>query len=111
MRIPNGDRAVVDADKLRTYCLNPGHLRGRHKARVFASRLGLSAEDADRVRDALLQAARTSAAATLGDRDRFGQRYVLDLSVAGPRGVGTVRSHWIVRTGDDVPRLTTCYVR
>ena len=42
MRLPNPSRAFVDASKLRDYCLNAQHPRGRHKARVFASALGLA---------------------------------------------------------------------
>jgi hypothetical protein len=41
MKLPNATHAVVDVAKLRDYCLNPGHARGRHKARVFASVLGI----------------------------------------------------------------------
>ncbi|WP_367268233.1 DUF6883 domain-containing protein [uncultured Thiohalocapsa sp.] len=41
-RLPNADQAAVDLDKLRGYCLNPAHPRGRHKARVFAAALGRS---------------------------------------------------------------------
>ena len=40
--LPNPDRAVVDLAKLRDYCLNPQHEEGKHKARVFASALGLT---------------------------------------------------------------------
>ena len=35
MRLPNGDRAVVDVRKVRDYCLSAEHPRGQHKARVF----------------------------------------------------------------------------
>ena len=45
--LPNGDRAVVDIAKLTDYCLNPQHEDGKHKARVFASALGLGREDAE----------------------------------------------------------------
>ena len=31
-RLPNAERAVVDVEKLRSYCLNLGHPRGQHKA-------------------------------------------------------------------------------
>jgi len=34
MKLPGGERANVDVAKLRDYCLNPTHPRGRHKARV-----------------------------------------------------------------------------
>ena len=109
MKLPNPERAVVEIAKLRDYCLNPRHARGRFKARVFASALGLGIEHADLLRRALLDAALT-AEATLGERDDFGQRYVLDFEMAGPRGRATVRSCWIVLAREDFPRLTTCYV-
>jgi ribosome-binding factor A len=58
MKLPNLDRAVVDIVKLRAYCLNAGHPRGRHKARVFAAALGMSAADAQELQALLLSAAK-----------------------------------------------------
>jgi hypothetical protein len=109
MKLPNGERAVVDIAKLRDYCLNPDHPRGRHKARVFAAAFGLTAEYAEELRDALLQAARTEEA-TATDQDEYGQRYVLDVTIKGPDGEATVRSSWIIRAAEDFPRLTSCFV-
>jgi hypothetical protein len=43
MRLPNAERAFVDTEKLRDYCLSQTHPRGRHKARVFAEALGMTA--------------------------------------------------------------------
>jgi len=54
MKVPNAGHAVVDREKLRDYCLSREHQRGRHKARVFESALGLTADDVEQVRDALL---------------------------------------------------------
>jgi len=71
MKLPNGDGAVVDIAKLRDYCLNPNHPRGRHKARVFAAALGLTADDAETLCDALMAAARTAEAAAT-DQDEYG---------------------------------------
>ena len=109
MKLPNPDRAVVDIAKLRDYCLNPRHPRGRNKARVFAAVLGITAEKADLLRDALLQAALQSEAIP-SEQDAHGQRYVVDFDLVGPSGRGTVRSSWMVRTGEEAPRLTSCYV-
>jgi Domain of unknown function (DUF6883) len=109
MKLPGGKRAVVDIGKLRDYCLNEHHPRGRHKARVFASRLGITAADADWLRRALLKAAAENQAAA-GDRDDYGQRYVLDSGLAGPAGRATMRSSWIVLNGEDFPRLISCYI-
>ncbi len=108
-KLPNGERAVVEIAKLREYCLNPDHPRGRHKARVFAAVLGLTTSYAEELRDALLEAGRTGEA-TAGDQDEYGQRYVVDFTMNGPAGKARVRSSWIIRTGEDFPRLTSCYV-
>ena len=109
MTLPHPERAVVDVAKLRDYCLNPRHARGRHKAKVFASALGITQHNAGVLRRALLEAA-SSAEVTEGDKDDYGQRYLLDCEVAGPAGNATVRGSWIVLGGEDFPRLTSCYV-
>ncbi len=111
MRLPNPEKATIDLTKLRDYCLNALHPRGRHKARVFATKLGMAAPHAEALRDQLLLAARTNELASLGEKDGFGQRYVLDFELTGPTtSKGMVRSIWIVRTNEDFPRLTTCYL-
>jgi hypothetical protein len=109
MMLPNGDRAIVDFAKLRDYCLNPDHPRGKHKARVFVAVLGLTPDRSHELRDALLDAARTENAIAT-DRDEYGQRYVVDFTMTGLTGTARVRSSWIVRTSEDFPRLTSCYV-
>ena len=48
---------VVEPAKLRDYCLSDTHPRVRHKARVFRSRLGLTAEDSETLWQALSDAA------------------------------------------------------
>ena len=55
MKLPNSDRAFIDFRKLRDYCLSLVHSRGKNKARVFASLLGLLPEDALSLRDFLLK--------------------------------------------------------
>lgn len=109
MRLPNGDRASVDIAKLRDYCLDTSHWRGRHKARVFATALGITAADAEWLRDALIAAARAEDAIP-SDADQYGQRFVVEFELIGPMGTAMIRSRWIVRTGEDYPRLSTCYV-
>ena len=68
MRLPQAERVIVDVTKLRDYCLNPQHPRGRHKARVFASALHLRHGDAEILRAELLRAAGTGDA-TRGEVD------------------------------------------
>ncbi len=109
MYLPNGEGAIVPIEKLRDYCLNKDHIEGKHKAKVFASALGMTADDAEDLQQLLLTAAKTREA-ELGMKNAYGQRYVLDFTIPGPFGPVAVRSTWIVRTTEKVPRLVTCYV-
>jgi hypothetical protein len=110
MRLPGGHKAVVDIQKLVDYCLNVNHPRGKHKARVFAHRLGITAAHAEALRRALLEAAVVGRAIPVG-RDEYGARYVVDFELHGTGGSTTVRSAWIIRRGEDFPRLASCYVK
>jgi hypothetical protein len=108
-KLPNPENAVVETRKIRGYCLNPEHPRGKHKARAFASALGLTADDSEELRRALLSAAVSEEAAP-AEEDEYGRRYVLDFGMSTEAGSATVRSGWIVRSGEDFPRLTSCWV-
>ena len=109
MKIPGGEAAIVDRQKLTGYCLNPEHPRGKHKARVFAT-LGFTAENADELRTALLRAAASTDAQPTAS-DEFGDRYVIEFEIKGPRAKGIITSTWIVRRGESAPRLTSCFVK
>ena len=60
MKLPNVEHAFVDIAKLRDHSLDPVHPEGKHKARVFASALGLTRNDAEWLRKQLLAAAYTA---------------------------------------------------
>jgi hypothetical protein len=109
MRLPNAERAFVDVEKLRDYCLSQTHPRGRHKARVFADALGMTPVNAEELRRLILAAALVSDA-TLAEKDDYGQRYVVDFSINRTGLEARVRTSWIVRRGEDFARLTSCYV-
>ncbi len=109
MKLPNGENAIVDIRKLRDYCLNPDSPRGSHKARVFASALGLTDADSEELREMLLQAAQTEEV-ILGEVDIYGQRYTPDVEITTGIGTAWIRSEWIILHEEVNPRLTTCYV-
>lgn len=109
MRLPNGDRADLGT-KIEDYALNGSHPEGRHKARLFASILGITPANAGILRRALLAAAATSDAAEPAASGAFGRVYVLRVPISTLKGSATVRSVWTVRRGEDFPRLTTCYI-
>lgn len=111
MKIPNSNQAVVDIQKLRDYCLSMEHPRGRHKARVFASAPGFTADDAEKLQAILLDRVSSQDNALPGEQDEYGQRYTLDFNITGLNGKqASVRSGWIILSGENFPRLTTCYV-
>ncbi len=109
MKVPNAEGAFIDSVKVNDYCLNPAHPRGKHKARVFESALGLTRANAEVLREALLVAIREEDA-ELGEKDEFGQRYTVDFKITTDAGAALVRSGWIILDDEDFPRLTTCYV-
>jgi len=109
MKLPGAERAVVDIAKLREYCLNPLHPRGRYKARVFGAALKLFQTDADFLRTQLLQAA-VAGDGRFGAVDQYGHRYTVDFECIKGSRRARVRSVWIILRGEDFPRLTTCYV-
>ena len=108
-RLPSGDQAILDMRKIEAYCLNPSHPRGRHKARVFREALGLQRSDASWLRDVLLEAARSGEAFHDGE-DAWGAHWRLDATVTRQEESVVVRTIWIVRTGESVPRFVTCWV-
>jgi hypothetical protein len=108
MIIPNADNAVVDIRKLRDYCLNSEHDDGKHKARLFSSSLGMTADNAEELRQILLEVVQ-SHEAQLGRKDEFGQRYTLDFKIEWQNRSATLRSGWIIEYDLEIPRLTTCY--
>lgn len=49
--------------------------------------------------------------ATPGKCDEHGQRYTVDIPMTGPIGqTATVRTGWIIDSGQSIPRLATIYV-
>jgi hypothetical protein len=107
--LPHGDEAIPDIRKIEDYCLNPSHPRGRHKARVFRDALDLQRSDASWLRDVLLEAARSGEAFQLS-ADFWGSHWRLDATVTRQGKSAVVRTIWIVRIGEAVPRFVTCWV-
>ena len=114
MKLPNAENAVVDIAKIRDYCLNPDHPEGKHKARVFLNKLGVTKNDADHLRQLILEGILV-ADAIEESSIVYGRRFVADLSISSAQGAvlctAVVRTAWIIRNEEDFPRLTTCFVR
>lgn len=96
-------------EKLERYLLNPEHEVGRHKARVFASALGIRQRDWEYLRDQL-QAAVVDAPLSSVQETPWGRLYELVLTVDGRNGqTRRVVTIWLA-AGEETPRLVTAYV-
>jgi len=85
MRLPNGDRADLGT-KIEDYVLNPGHWKGRHKARVFESVLGITLANREVLRHAILSAAENLDEAEPLGNNGHGEVYVLRFALATRAG-------------------------
>jgi len=94
--------------KLETYTLDFNHSSGKHKARLFRSKLGITLESKEILVEALLEAA-VQSEATATTTDQYGERYVIDFPLTTTVGTSMVRSAWIIRQGENSPRLTSVY--
>jgi hypothetical protein len=108
-RLPHGDEAILDLRKIEDYCLSPSHPRGRHKARVFREALDLQRSDAAWLRELLLDTARSGEASPIAV-DPWGTHWRIDATIRRQGKSAVVRTIWIVRTGESVPRFVTCWV-
>ena len=76
---------------------------------MFRQALGLDQDDASWLRSALLDAAATEEAVPV-TTDVWGTYWQLDVIIRRHRKRAVVRRLWIVRTGEDLSRLVTCWV-
>jgi hypothetical protein len=109
MKLPNFQHAVIDPRKLRDYCLNLENPRGKHKAKLFKAILGITGDNVEELVEILWQAI-SQTEAVLGELDGYGQRYVVDFLLTRQGNTALIRSAWIIRVNEDVPRLISCYI-
>jgi hypothetical protein len=110
--LPQADEALVPPAKLRDYALDPDHPTGRHKARVFASELGIRQQDWRYLADQIVTRVRTTPVSRI-DVDAYGTRYEIIVSVDGLNGATVpVVSAWFVPHDppERPPRLVSTYV-
>ncbi|HLB32799.1 MAG: hypothetical protein A3F67_07495 [Verrucomicrobia bacterium RIFCSPHIGHO2_12_FULL_41_10] len=100
--LPNAEHAFIDESKLSGYCLNQHHSEGKHKASIFAA-FGIS--DVFMLKSLLLEAV-VSELAVLERIDEYGRLY----NVGFYYNAAPVQSIWMIRKGEDFPRLVTCYI-
>jgi len=108
VRLPSLGSALIDPEKLRDYLLSPSHDRGRFKAAVFAS-MGYSRDDWQRFEADIRKLIEATDAEQVPSA-AHGHKYVVAGTLEGPAGrPRRIRTVWIVRLGERVPRLITAY--
>ncbi len=110
MILPNANKVIVDVKKLEGYCLNTSHPRGKHKAKVFKSVLGLTTNDA-KLLSAKLKEVVSEVDSSFLSEDDFGKRYIVDFKMEVNKKKASIRSIWIIKSGEDFPRFVTCYIK
>jgi hypothetical protein len=108
MKLPNGDRAEVSLQKLVGYCLNPEHSRGKHKARVFASVLGITANNAEVLQE-LIQKAAIEGEVVQENTTDFGQQFKVDWTIPDTAGI-ELRTIWEITLTNSNPRLISAFL-
>lgn len=110
MKIPSADRAIIAAEKLSAYLLNPSHRRGAAKARLLLS-LGYRADAPERL-EADLRTQHLSQAVTRESQNPYGTVYEIEAPIATPNGkIVRFSSIWQIDSGTNLPRLITMYPR
>lgn len=106
--MPNAHLATVDPAKVREYLLSDSHPVGQFKARFFRS-LGFDPDRWKELEVALREHALQHPARP-GPPSDYGTRYEIMGPIVGPSGVSReVLVAWMVRNGENVPRLVTAY--
>lgn len=109
LKLPGAHEAVLHPDKLRRYALSADHEKGREKARVFRSALGLTSEDWQYLRDEILERLPKSEVTRIESRG-YGYEYVVLVWIDGRNGAThPVSTRWIVQPNQP-PRLETLWV-
>jgi hypothetical protein len=109
MKLPNGDRAEVPIEKLLDYCLNSNHPSGKHKARVFASALEITAENAEDLRE-LIQRAAIEGEVVQQTTTEFGEAIKVDWAIPNTDSI-VLRTLWEIKETYPNPRLVSAFIK
>jgi hypothetical protein len=108
MKLPNGEKAVVERVKVLDYLLNPAHPDNGGKAGFFMA-MGFKADNWAAL---ALVLRKLAVEAEVSERleTSHGMKYVVVGTLDTLSGKSSrVRTVWIVDRGSDIPRLVTAY--
>lgn len=109
MLLPNPEKCIIDESKIYDYCLSHDHPRGKHKAKVFEKTIGFTQNDGSLLIQ-LIKSAVLDHEALKNNEDEFGTRFSVDFGYSNDLGSVLIRTAWIVKTGENIARLVSCYI-
>ena len=100
----------IPSARLTEYALNPEHIDGKHKAKVFESALGYTLDNYQDLIDNVYKNINNFPVVQIGNNEQ-GKLYRCDITITGPNGrTAVVRTGWIMKKETDFYRLTTIFV-
>ena len=109
MKLPLCEQAEISMDKLIGYCLNPNHPTGKHKARVFASVLGITTENAQDLLT-LIQIAACEGEVIQQSTTPFGEIFKMDWTIPNTANI-KLRTIWEISPSNPYPRLISAFIK
>ena len=107
--LPNYQNAEMSEEKFKMYSLN--HNRQPDKATAFRMYLGYTVDNCHRLMASIRHNLDEFPAVPKG-HNGWGERYECKMYLSGPNGKSAhVVTAWIIRDGEDFPRLTSVYVK
>ncbi|GLI52684.1 DUF6883 domain-containing protein [Thermodesulfovibrio yellowstonii] len=108
MKLSNYEKALIDNEKILNYLLSETHPVGKFKAKFFRS-LGFNANNADLLKNALLQIA-CDGTVTKAIDTPFGVKYIIEGFLPTPIGqTVNILTVWIIEKGEKILRFVTAY--
>jgi hypothetical protein len=108
MQLPNRLQAYIPPEKLSAYLVSETHAVGSAKAKFFRA-LGFDEANTEALEQGLLAIAHHAEVRDVVPTPH-GVKYVLDGTLNTSQGTsGSIRTVWIVETGEENPRFVTAY--
>lgn len=106
----NSESIEISPAKLTEYALNPNHIDGKHKAKVFETTLGYTLDNYQDLIDNVYRNINKFPFSQIGSNDQ-GKLFRCDIAMSGPNGkTAVVRTGWITENDSGLYRLTTIFV-
>lgn len=106
----NSESIEIPPAKLTEYALNPNHIDGKHKAKVFETTLGYTLDNYQDLIDNVYRNINKFPFSQIGSNDQ-GELFRCDIAMSGPNGkTAVVRTGWITENDSGLYRLTTIFV-